>query len=84
MAVHVQLAPTGSGNEDLHSSGFARLAGTLDIALGQFAFVAAVLLVAAALRRLPVAWPQWSRAVPAYGIGTMAAFWFLQRAMSLM
>ena len=54
------------------------------IELGQLAFVGAVLLVAAALRRVPVAWPQWAKAVPAYGIGTMAAFWFLQRAALLM
>ena len=54
------------------------------IELGQLAFVGAVLLVAAALRRIPVAWPQWAKAVPAYGIGTMAVFWFLQRALSLM
>ena len=54
------------------------------IELGQLAFVGAVLLVGAAIRRVPVAWPQWARAVPAYGIGTMAAFWFLQRAVSLM
>lgn len=53
------------------------------IELGQLAFVAAVLLAAAALRRLPVAWPRWSQAVPAYGIGTMATLWFLQRAVSL-
>jgi hypothetical protein len=53
------------------------------IELGQLAF-AAVLLAAAALRRIPVAWPRWAQAVPAYGIGTMAAFWFLQRAVSLM
>jgi len=54
------------------------------IELGQLAFVAAVLLVAAALRKIPVAWPRWTKAVPAYGIGAMAAFWFLQRAVSLM
>lgn len=54
------------------------------IELGQLAFVGAVLLVTAALRRLPVAWPRWARAVPAYGIGTMAVLWFLQRAVSLM
>ena len=45
---------------------------------------AAVLLVAAGLRRIPIAWPRWAEAVPAYGIGTMAAFWFLERAASLM
>jgi hydrogenase/urease accessory protein HupE len=54
------------------------------IELGQLAFVAAVLLVAAAFRKIPVAWPQWAKAVPAYGIGMMATFWFLQRAVSLL
>ena len=54
------------------------------IELGQLAFVGAVLLVAAAIRRVPVAWPRWAKAVPAYGIGVMAAFWFLQRAVLLM
>jgi hypothetical protein len=43
-----------------------------------------VLLVAAALRRIPVAWPRWAKAALAYGIGTMATFWFLERAVSLM
>jgi hydrogenase/urease accessory protein HupE len=56
----------------------------LGIELGQLAFVAAVLLVTAALCRVPVAWPQWTKAAVPYGIGTMAAFWFLQRAVSLM
>jgi hydrogenase/urease accessory protein HupE len=53
------------------------------IELGQLAFVGAVLLIAAALRRVPVVWPRWAQAVPAYSIGTMAMFWFLQRAVSL-
>jgi hydrogenase/urease accessory protein HupE len=56
----------------------------LGIELGQLAFVAAVLLVAAALRRLPVTWPRWAKAAVPYGIGTMATFWFLQRAVSLL
>ncbi|MFL6195209.1 MAG: HupE/UreJ family protein, partial [Thermoanaerobaculia bacterium] len=53
------------------------------IELGQLAFVGAVLLVAVALRRLPVAWPRWSKPALAYGIGAMASFWFLQRALAL-
>lgn len=53
------------------------------IELGQLAFVAGVLLAAAALRRLPFAWPRWSAAVPAYGIGAMAIFWFLERTLPL-
>jgi len=54
------------------------------IEAGQLAFVGAVLLVAAALRKAPVAWPRWSHAVPAYAIGAVAAFWFLQRTAALM
>jgi hypothetical protein len=53
------------------------------IELGQVAFVAAVLVATAALKKLPFAWPRWSRSVPAYGIGAMAAFWFLQRSVAL-
>jgi len=48
----------------------------LGIELGQLAFVGAVLLVTAALRKAPVARPQWAKAALAYGIGTMATFWF--------
>lgn len=54
------------------------------IELGQLAFVGAVLLAAAALRGVPVAWPRWAKALPAYGIGAMAVLWFLERAVSLM
>ena len=53
------------------------------IEIGQLIFVAIVLLVAALLRRLPWSWPRWSTAVPAYSIGAMAIFWFLQRAAPL-
>lgn len=54
------------------------------IELGQLAFVAAVLLVAALLARLPWTWPRWSAALPAYAIGTMAAFWFVERTLPLL
>lgn len=53
------------------------------IELGQLAFVASVLAVGAALRRMPVVWPSWAQAVPSYGIGALAFFWFLERAAPL-
>lgn len=53
------------------------------IELGQLAFVATVLLIAAAIRKLPVTWPQWAHALPAYGIGAMSAFWVIQRTAAL-
>ena len=61
----------------------ALFAFNVGIELGQLAFVAAVLLAGAALRRIPVAWPRWTKAVPAYGIGALAVFWFLERAVPL-
>lgn len=44
-----------------------------------------MLVVAAALKAVPVAWPRWSAAAvaPAYAIGSFAAFWFLERIWSL-
>jgi hypothetical protein len=41
--------------------------------------VAVVLVAMAALRRLPVPWPNWAPALPAYGIGSLAIYWFLER-----
>ncbi len=49
------------------------------IELGQLAFVAAVLVVAAALKAVPMRWPEWSAALPAYGIGSLAIYWFFER-----
>lgn len=53
------------------------------VEIGQLLFVAAVLLVIAGLRRLYPRIPGWAHAAPAYGIGTMAAFWWLQRMAPL-
>lgn len=47
------------------------------IELGQLAFITAFLLLTTGLRRLPLAWPRWSPAVPAYGIRILATFWFV-------
>jgi hydrogenase/urease accessory protein HupE len=57
----------------------ALFAFNLGIEAGQLAFVGVVLAVWAALRALPVRWPSRVAYVPAYAIGTLAAFWFFQR-----
>jgi hydrogenase/urease accessory protein HupE len=53
------------------------------VELGQLMFVGSVLLAMAALRRFLSRLPAWTRAMPAYGLGTMAAFWWLQRMAPL-
>ena len=53
------------------------------IELGQLLFIAAIVAAGAALHRLPVMPPRWLRAVPAYAIGSLAVFWFLERTRGL-
>ena len=57
----------------------ALLMFNLGVELGQIMFIAAVLLLIMALRRLYQPWPFWIRQAPAYGIGGMAAFWLIER-----
>jgi hypothetical protein len=53
------------------------------IEVGQLAFVAAVLLVTALVRPVTLRLPAWSRAVPVYVMGSLAAFWMIERALPL-
>lgn len=61
----------------------ALLSFNVGIELGQLVFVAVLLalgrLLGPLLRRLPA----WGSAVPAYGIGTLAAFWTFERLAQL-
>lgn len=50
---------------------------------GQLIFVAAVLAVLACARRPLAAAPRWAEWVPAYGIGSVAMYWTLQRIGTL-
>jgi hydrogenase/urease accessory protein HupE len=51
----------------------------IGVEIGQLMFVAVCLAVAWALRQLRVSWPRWAAPLPAYAIGTVAAFWFIER-----
>jgi len=80
----------------LHGLGFAGALGELGlpegeipmallffnvgVEIGQLCFVAVVLGVGWLLRRCRTVWPQWVEAAPVYALGSVAAFWFLQRS----
>ena len=49
------------------------------VELGQLLFIAVAVTIGAILRRIAVPWPVWAWRVPAYAIGTIAAFWTIQR-----
>jgi hydrogenase/urease accessory protein HupE len=46
---------------------------------GQLLFIAAILAMIAAARRVRIALPQWVQSVPPYAIGCVAMFWVIQR-----
>ena len=56
----------------------------LGVELGQLGFVAAIMLVWALVRRLRLPWPRWTRLVPGYAIGGMAAFWLVERIVGML
>jgi hydrogenase/urease accessory protein HupE len=53
------------------------------VEIGQLMFVAAFLALACVLRQLQVIWPRWAEPLPAYAIGTVAAFWFIERTSAI-
>ena len=57
----------------------ALLMFNVGVELGQLMFVTAILALIALLHRVRREWPAWTRSLPAYGIGGMAAYWFIER-----
>ena len=54
------------------------------VELGQIAFVCLVLGLVRSFRTLEIRWPRWAQMVPGYVVGTLGAFWFIQRTAILM
>lgn len=62
-----------------HEIPLALLMFNVGVEAGQVTFVAGILVLIYALKRLRKDWPAWSTYLPTYGIGSMAAFWFVER-----
>ncbi len=58
---------------------FALFSFNVGVELGQLGFVAVVLATERALRLLKTRWPHWVRILPGYMVGTVGAFWTIQR-----
>jgi hypothetical protein len=52
------------------------------VEVGQLMFVAGVLVVTWTINKMKFRWPVWVEHGPAYAIGSLAAFWFIQRTAS--
>ena len=57
----------------------ALLMFNVGVELGQLLFIAAVMVLFFFVRKVRSDWPAWARQLPAYGIGSIAAFWFIER-----
>lgn len=57
----------------------ALLMFNVGVELGQLLFITAILVLIMALKKVRAEWPAWAYQVPAYGIGGIAALWFIER-----
>ena len=57
----------------------ALISFNIGVEIGQLSFVALILLLERAFRILEVRWPRWVEALPGYTVGSLGAFWTVQR-----
>jgi hypothetical protein len=61
----------------------ALLSFNVGVEVGQLAFVGLILAMERSFRVLEVRWPRWMQALPGYTVGTLGAFWTIQRVALL-
>ena len=49
------------------------------VEVGQLGFIALVLALEGSFRVLEIRWPRWAQALPGYTVGSLGAFWTIQR-----
>lgn len=62
----------------------ALLLFNVGVEAGQVAFVVIVILLERSFAQLEMPWPRWARMLPGYVVGTLGAFWTLQRTVLLL
>ncbi len=62
---------------------WALLCFNVGVEIGQLFFVALILLLERSFRVLEMHWPRWVQALPAYTIGSLGAYWTIQRIVIL-
>lgn len=61
----------------------ALLSFNIGVEIGQLVFVSIALAVAFSFRVLEMQWPRWALALPGYTVGSLGAYWTIQRAVIL-
>jgi HupE / UreJ protein len=74
------LTSAGLPRKDLP---LALLGFNVGVEIGQVGFVLLVLALERAFRQLQIRWPRWVQALPGYAVGSLGAFWTIQRTAIL-
>ena len=53
------------------------------VEIGQVSFVLLVVLLERSFHQLEIRWPRWAEALPGYAVGSLGAFWTIQRTAML-
>lgn len=61
----------------------ALLSFNVGVEIGQLGFIALILALERSFRILEVRWPRWVEALPGYAVGSLGAFWTVQRLVLL-
>ena len=75
------LSTTGMPNAEIP---LALLFFNVGVELGQLVFVFTALALARSFIVLEVRWPRWVQALPAYTVGSLGAYWTIQRTLILL
>jgi len=62
----------------------ALLSFNIGVELGQVAFIVLIMLLERSFRQLEIRWPRWAELLPGYTVGTLGAFWTIQRTCILL
>ncbi|NKB87039.1 MAG: HupE/UreJ family protein [Acidobacteria bacterium] len=62
----------------------ALLLFNVGVELGQLVFVVVILALERAFRVLEIYWPRWAEMFPGYAVGSLGAFWTIQRTWMLL
>ena len=77
-----------SGTPGVRSSGreraLALLLFNVGVEVGQLSFVAVIIGLERAFRTLEIRWPRFAEALPGYAVGSLGAYWTIQRTLVLL
>jgi hypothetical protein len=62
----------------------ALLSFNIGVEVGQLGFVALILALELSFHVLEFRWPRWVQALPGYTVGSLGAFWTIQRVVMLL